>query len=117
MWPEVRRNASLFVGKSLCYREGGGKKGRRGTGSGWKILIVHTPGEILSTSAVLSHSPLTTIVICCLIPMPHLSDLGTRLGLMTSCYGFFTGYMLGNLPLEKSGIVSKEHICEGECIS
>jgi len=24
--------------------------------------------------------------------------------------------MLGNLPLEKSGIVSKEHICEGECI-
>lgn len=23
------------------------------------------------------------------------------------------GYMLGNLPLDKSSIVSKEHICEG----
>jgi hypothetical protein len=22
------------------------------------------------------------------------------------------GYMLGNLPLEKSGIISKEHVCE-----
>jgi len=26
----------------------------------------------------------------------------------------FVGYMLGNLPLQKSGIVSKEHICEGD---
>ena len=26
----------------------------------------------------------------------------------------FTGYMLGNLPLEKSGLISKEHVCEGE---
>ena len=52
MWPEVRRNASLFVGESLCCREGrrregeggkkrrgrwdgeGGKKGRRGSGKG-----------------------------------------------------------------------------------
>ena len=37
MWPEVRRNASLFVGESLCCREGrregeGGKKGRRRRG-------------------------------------------------------------------------------------
>ena len=38
MWPEVRRNASLFVGESLCCREGrrregeGGKKGRSGRG-------------------------------------------------------------------------------------
>ena len=25
----------------------------------------------------------------------------------------FVGYMLGNLPLDKSGLISKEHICEG----
>ena len=25
----------------------------------------------------------------------------------------FTGYVLGNLPVEKSGIISKEHVCEG----
>lgn len=30
-------------------------------------------------------------------------------------YKFYTGYILGNLPLEKSGIISKEHVCEGEC--
>lgn len=24
----------------------------------------------------------------------------------------FVGYMLGNLPNEKSGIISKEHVCE-----
>lgn len=24
--------------------------------------------------------------------------------------------MLGNLPLEKSSIISKEHVCEGMCI-
>jgi hypothetical protein len=23
------------------------------------------------------------------------------------------GYILGNLPLEKSGMISKEHVCEG----
>ena len=32
------------------------------------------------------------------------------------CYNNFIclGYMLGNLPIEKSGIISKEHVCEGE---
>ena len=24
-----------------------------------------------------------------------------------------TGYVLGNLPVEKAGIISKEHVCEG----
>lgn len=27
---------------------------------------------------------------------------------------FRLGYMLGNLPLEKSGMISKEHVCEGK---
>lgn len=29
---------------------------------------------------------------------------------------WYLGYMLGNLPLEKSGIISKEHVCEGETL-
>jgi len=46
----------------------------------------------------------------------------TRTDLIVNTYQFFmrvyvvifVGYMLGNLPLQKSGIVSKEHVCEGE---
>lgn len=53
MWPEVKRNAALFVGMLM-----------------WLSQIV--------------------------------------------CYNSVClGYMLGNLPLAKSSIISKEHVCEG----
>ena len=34
-----------------------------------------------------------------------------KLGLYT--YDICAGFMLGNLPKEKAGLISKEHICEG----
>ena len=34
-------------------------------------------------------------------------------GVFSSLCTGIAGYMLGNLPIEKSGLISKEHICEG----
>jgi len=82
MWPEVKCNAALFVGKSP------------------------------DVTALQS-----------LVPRSHISLHGdvTRTDLVNTyqyfmplCVVIFVGYMLGNLPLQKSGIVSKEHVCEGE---
>ena len=58
MWPEVKCNASLFVGRSSMHN------------------------------------------VICLATLYY-----------SSCN--HSGFMLGNLPKEKAGLISKEHICEG----
>lgn len=65
-------------------------------------------------SATLCAAVHTSIVTTCVYV--HTSLDGRMLCMYIAVALFVsicTGYMLGNLPVEKSGIISKEHVCEG----
>ena len=81
MWPEVKCNAALFVGKSPD---------------------VTALQSLVPRSHISLHGDVTR------------TDLIVNTHFSCRCVVIFVGYMLGNLPLQKSGIVSKEHVCEGE---